>query len=376
MLVTGLTDLALRNFVYTIENNGASLTNTLYLFSGEVPDSLDNTGIELIGNAESDTATLATACDAILNLTLSVVRSGNFIDLNIGNGFFQSYFEKSLAFKGKPTVQVYNTSLAVYENLGNALLYHINNWASNWTSSTAVPSVDIPPTVFPEKRILDPLGYSSLSGKVFRSRNQLTSVSPYLGRRGRNKNASGQDISYNTHRAHVMVVFDDIVEADFILFSYVYDGTPGYYASFNSISLILEDNTFVALPTTNLGPNVIHLTPFTKQRVKGVRFLTNYAAINTSSDVAANYYLNICTVGLRDLVESPLALIPKDPLTWGILTVTSDPTTRSKSVYFKPNALLSVGGSGSGSEVEINGHDQTYMEHDCVLAKNLIRLTL
>lgn len=375
MLVTGLSETALRSLLNTITVEGFALNNTVYLFSGTPPDSLEDIGITFTRSPEGDAIALAVAADAILNLSVSLENSAGQIKFNIANGVFSSYNEKHIAYKPNASVAAYNIGQSAWSTLGDCLIYYANNATSRTIASSSFPTVIIPTRASPEYRLEKLAANAGLSGKNIRSISSVGNWYAYFGRSGRNKNASGQDIPYNSERGTFITIFDAPVEADFMLINLGRLGNVYRNTTLTHVSLLLENDTFVELPTFAVAPDNLYKLPFTKRVIKGIRIANAYEAIGTSSDIWVNFYVTVFTAGLQDYATSDLAEVTRDPLTWGLMVPTLDTKTRGLATHAKPLLMLSVGGEGSGSDLEISGHDQMYLRHDSVVSRSLLDLT-
>jgi hypothetical protein len=375
MLNAGLNDTVFRSIENNITIEGLSISNTVYLFSGDPPIDISDMMLTLTGNLDVDTSYLVNRADAILDLDFSVTRDSTSIKFNIANGFFGNYFEKFLAYKGKPDLNVYDTGLAAYRNLGDCIVYYANSIASNYSVSSGLPSVTIPTRQSPNVRNDTHIENSAFSGKYLRGRYNISSWYFYMGRRANNKNASGQDLPTNNHRGHGMVIFDSPIEADFIMFSLVHDGTTIYNTNLSSLSLILEDNTFVELPVFGVSPSgIIYLVPFAKRTIKGVRMANAYQPINTSTQTFCNYYCPIFTVGLSEYQTTDLANPTRDIITHALVVPTLNPVRQSQATKSQPLMLLSVGNEESSAELKVQAPDSMYISSSSVVDKTLMEL--
>lgn len=374
MLVTGLDGIVLRSLLESKLVQGFPINNYVYLFSGTPPTAIEDLNIEFTRVPVTDEALLHNAADAVLNFSADVVQDTGVVKFNITNGLYSCYKEKHVCYKSNPDVSVYDRNLLQYRNLGDALVYYANNLANRQTTGSGFPTLAIPALESQDFRLANNIANGSFSGKDVRSVNSADSWRFLFGRRGNNKNASGQDLPTNSSRGHAIVVFDTEVEADFILFNLGWTGTVVRGTTLTYLSLILQDDTFVELPTFAASPNVLYCVPFNKQMIKGIRIANAHEPINTSTQTNTNFYGTVFTAGLSDYLGNALASVQRDPITWGIITPTLNTDTRAMVNYTQPMLIVTVGGVGSGSNIEIDGHDQMYLTNDCIVNKSLLEL--
>lgn len=371
MLIQGLSDSIFQNLLNTEANNSVSYQSVLFMFSGVEPTSIEE--LDLVGNAAEVMDNLIHRAEGICfpNLTLDRNLGDNTLNILMSNGDVGGTMEqlgvRNSAYLADPDTQVYDLTQASTVSLGSCILYRPNNLWGNWATANSIPSLVIP-NVLPQqdrlKTILELVGLNCLSGKKLRNGSQLSSFTPYLGRRGSTSSGvAGQD----SHRAHVSLVFDAPVQADFLLFSMACVNNVAT-RSFSNVSLILPNNTLVELPAFTASQNITYVLNFTKTLIKGIRLATtheNYSALQ------AVFYATQLTAGLKNWqTETSLNDNTREPFTWGILVPSVNAAALAQPSRKLPMALV------TGQEVEIYGRDEYYLRKDLVANRVLMSLPL
>lgn len=368
MLVSGLSDLILRSQLNTRLCEGvANINASVVLFSGTPPSNLNELEFDEAKDPTAQYQELFEEAGGIVAVNLALVKANGKLSLNVSGGNYAGHREiGGKFFKADPATTVYDISTSAYRPLGEAILYNINNLWSAHAPYGGFPSAVIPPKLSQFDDLKNPLNIfqkNCLSGKAYRLAYQATYWLYNAGIA-----ASTSDSGQN-YRAHSIVMFDEPVEADFIIYRLSMIWGAENAIPLSHITLLTESGN-VELPVHWAASYATYVYPFTKRKITGIRIGNQYQA----HDGYLSFGGVILSAGLKDYTTYPeLVDIPRDPFTWGVLIPELD-TARQNTNYRLPKMLVSVGGEGSESDIEIKGHDQYYINSDCVVSKTLIEL--
>jgi hypothetical protein len=376
MLTAGLNENLVRTLINTATINSITHQSVLYMFSGSVPPSLESLDLN-VGSLTENLKSLLQSADGVCFPNIALDKSdGLKIKANISSGDFGGIREKIGTKKGAyiPDIsqQVFDLNTSGNRALGDCVLYRLNNAWADWQAGTGLPALVIPPVLPPldsVNSLLQMTGINCQSGQKIRTFEQLDSYGTYLGRRG----STTAGVTNDSHRAHTAIVFDEPVQADFLLFRMLCQNNVAT-RTFSNVSLILPNNSIVELPTFTATQNISYVLNFTKTLIKGLRLATTH---QTFSSTQARFYATYFTAGLKDWeLESDLSDNTRNPFTWGILVPTPDPTASALTERKLPLALVTIGDPASGADIEFNGRSEHYIRPNCIVNKQLFELNL
>lgn len=377
MLTTGLGELITRSIMNQEARNSVQYSSMLYMFNGTPPEFLSESNLVGTGNDLSGSITdLLHSAEGICFPNFVLDKADNKISVSMLNGDPAGIREKIGSRKSSyipdSTKQVYDINIAASRDLGDCIMYHPNNIWSAWQAGTGLPAGVIPP-VLPVSNAAQTVGLftgsNAFAGKKLRTYAQLNDWSVYLGRRGSFALAGATD----NHRAHVIMVFDEPVWADFLYLNVLCHNNVAT-RTFSHVSLILPDDSFIELPTFSINQLTNYVLGFTKTLIKGLRLATTHQTLGT---VQAFFYLNQFTAGLKNGPSDPeFSDNTRDPFTWGLLVPSVGATTAALTQRQLPIALVSIGDPASGADIEMNGRSEHYIRPDCIVQRKLIELDL
>lgn len=340
MNVVGLNDLMLRSMTTSYAWDAWTAGARVYLFKGEVPESLSDLPFSLTTSTRDEAHTvISEKCSAVAGALLSVNRdqTNKKIQLLLNNASANIFNrDRGTSFKANPAL-VYGGSA-----LGDCFLHYVNNY-NTATSKGSGPTIAAP-AVLPWKDVF-PIGIGQSKDILASKLASGAVLNLYIGLKGDSAPSSS---------GVAVVNFDEAVWSDFIIFNMTFSGSSSSSRGINHVAVLNEANVWENIQTGfGIGPNQMNRINFTRRKIRAVRLSTNY---ETQGFVTGQFWLNRFTAGLSnygDLPEFTTNLTTaNDPFTWAIVQPETDSVDRNASSR-RPVMLCTVGASGSDADLKM-----------------------